>query len=152
MTTSPLVGGSIESFSGNLTLSCPTCFTSSVVVPPLNGGTGLASPAAHSLLVAEGSSNFNLVTSPAVNGYYVCGFNVIASTGVDPTCALAGIPVNAQSGNYTLTFSDRASLIRESGTATATLTLPQIAGNAASNFPFVTANFNSGLETLSANG
>src|SRR6185312_9769772 len=54
--------------------SAPTATFS--IVPPVNGGTGNASPAAHSLLVTEGSSNMNLITSPTTNGTYVCGFTV----------------------------------------------------------------------------
>lgn len=118
---------------------------------PAGGGCGLTNPTAHSLFIAEGGSNCNLSTSPSVNGFYQCGFNVTASTPVDVSCLLAGIAVNPQSGNYALLYSDRAAEIRESGTTTATITLPQITGNTASNFPFVVTNFNSGTLTLTAN-
>jgi len=118
---------------------------------PTHGGSGLSNPAPHSLMLAEGASNYNLVTSPSTNGFYQCGFNVTASVAVDLTCAPAGVSVNLLSGNYPLVYSDRASFQRESSTTTSTLTLPQVAGNTASNFPFVTANFNSANETLQAN-
>lgn len=120
-------------------------------IAPVGGGTGLSNPTAHSLLVAEGSSSFNLITSPAVNGFYVCGFSVVASAAVDPVCVLQGVPVNSQGGNYTLLYSDRATYIKESGGTTSILTLPQVTGNGASNYPFVTQNLNSGTETITAN-
>lgn len=126
-------------------------FTFSGTLNPTGGGTGLSNPTAHSLFVAEGSSNFNLVTSPSTNGVYVCAFNVVGSAAVDPTCSQQGVPVNAQSASYTLLYSDRATYIKESGGTTATLTLPQVTGNTASNFPFVTQNLNSGSETITAN-
>jgi len=118
---------------------------------PTHGGSGLSNPAAHSFMVTEGVSNYNLITSPTTNGFYQCGFNVTASAAVDPTCALPGVPVNLLSGNYSLAYGDRASFQRESSTTTSTLTLPQVTGNTASNLPFVTANFNSANETLQAN-
>lgn len=126
--------------------SAPT--TSFSTVPAVNGGSGISNPTAHSLLVAEGSSAFNLVTSSTTNGNYVCSFNVTASAAVDPACNLVGVPVNAQSGSYTLLYSDRASYVKESGGTTATLTLPAISGNFATNYTFVTQNLNSGNLTL----
>jgi hypothetical protein len=121
-------------------------------IPSFNGGTGLSSPAAHSLIVTEGASAYNLVTSSAVNGFYSCGFNVTASAAVDPTCGLSGIGVVANSGNYLLnTSTDRSSYQKVSGGTTATLTLPQATGNGASNYPFITQNLNSGNETITAN-
>jgi hypothetical protein len=121
------------------------------LVTPSSGGTGIASPTAHSLLVTEGSSTMNLVTSPSVNGFYNCGFNVTGSAAVDPTCALSGVPVNAQGSNYSLVYSDRLSYILETSASNALLTLPQISGSFGSNFAFVTQNLNGGTDTLQAN-
>ena len=120
-------------------------------ITPTGGGTGLSSPTAHSLLVTEGSSNFNLLTSPSTNGACVVFFNVTASAAVDPTCGYQGVPVNAQAGSYALLYTDRLSYVKESGASTSTLTLPQVTGTTASNFSFVTQNLNSGTETLTAN-
>ena len=115
------------------------------------GGIGLSSPTAHSLLVAEGASNMNLLTSPSTNGYYYCAFNVTGGVPVDPTCNLAGVGVAATSAGATLDYSGRATYQKVSGGTTATLTLPQVTGNTAANYPFVTGNFNSGNETITAN-
>jgi hypothetical protein len=93
----------------------------------------------------------NVVTSPAVNGFYACGFNVTGSAALDPTCSLQGIGVTAESGNYSLLFSDRLAYVKESGTTTSTLTLGQITSNFAANYAFVTQNLNSGNETLQTN-
>jgi hypothetical protein len=120
------------------------------VVPPANGGTGLANPAAHNLLVAEGSSNFALVPSPTTNGSYLCRFNVIASAAVDPTCDLGGIPTNAQTGtSYTVASSDRASYVTFSNASAIAVTLPQAGSTGfGSNFPFVTCDIGAGTATI----
>lgn len=116
------------------------------------GGTGLSAPAAHSLLVAEGASAFNVVTSPAVNGFYACGFNVASSAAVDPTCSLSGIPVVSETGaSDTLAFSGRGAYFNLNTGSTFTLTLPAIgSGNLASNLPFVLQNQNSGNATITS--
>lgn len=55
------------------------------VINPAHGGTGVASPTAHTLPVAEGSSNFNFL-GPLTNGQLLIG-----NTGFDPTVsALTG--------------------------------------------------------------
>jgi hypothetical protein len=113
------------------------------------GGLGLASPAAHSLVVAEGSSAFNLVTSSTTNGYYGCGFNVTGAAAVDPACSLGGVPVVAETGaTDTLAYSYRANFLNVSGGTTFGLTLPAVSGNLASNLPFAMYNGNSGSATL----
>jgi len=112
------------------------------VVPPANGGTGVGSPTAHSLLVAEGASNMVLVTSPTTNGYYVCGFNVTASAAVDPTCSLQGIPITASPASP-LTAAINANLITYSSTSPTAVTGPTLANNIA----FGILNTNTGLVT-----
>ncbi len=91
------------------------------------------------------------VNSPTTNGLYNLIFNVTGSAAVVPTATLPGVPVNAQSASYPLVYSDRASYIKYSGGTTATLTLPQVTGNTASNFPFITQNLNSGNLTMTPN-
>jgi hypothetical protein len=120
---------------------------------PLSTGGALAlGGTAHSLAISEGpSTQLNLLTSPTTNGNCVVSFNVTTGTAVDPHCALQGIPVNAPSTPYTLVYSDRNSYIKESGGSTATLNLPQVIGNTAANFPFVTQNLNPGNLTITAN-
>ena len=117
---------------------------------PLNGFTGLSNPTAHSLMISEGSSPFTLLTSPSLNGNYTCGFNVTASAALDPSCALEGIPVVAETTNDNLAYNYRAAFLRWSGGTTATLTMGAATGNLASNMPFVAANFDSGNLTLTA--
>lgn len=114
------------------------------------GGTGVGSPAAHSLLIAEGASAFSVVTSPSVNGFYACGFNVTGSAAVDTTCSLQGVAVNTPSTPYTGVYSDRASYQRLTGGTTFAYTLPQVTGNTAANMPFVVQNGNSGTLTFTA--
>lgn len=118
-----------------------------------NGGTGISNPTAHSLLVTEGSSAMNLVTSPIVNGFYVCGFNVAsAPTPVDPSCSLSGIPVISETGaSDTLAFNFRGAYVNVNGGSTFGLTLPTIgSGNLASNLPFVIQNQDSGNLTITS--
>lgn len=154
-TTLNFITSTANSIGGILTPSNPNGgqekFELTGTINATGGGTGLSNPTAHSLLVGEGTSSFNLVTSPAVNGFYLCGFNVTTSAAVDPSCALQGVPVNSQGANYTLLFSDRASYIKESGGTTSILTLPQVTGNTAADYPFLTQNLNSGNETITAN-
>lgn len=51
------------------------------IIPPSQGGTGVANPTAHTLPVAEGVSNFNFL-GPLTNGQLLIG-----SVGVDPVPA-----------------------------------------------------------------
>lgn len=106
---------------------------------------------AHSFTIWEGASTPTSITSPSTNGNCIVSFNVTSAAPVDPTCALPGVTVNAQSGIYSLQYSDRSAYLRFSGGTTATLTLCQITGNCASNFPFVVQNLNSGALTITAN-
>jgi hypothetical protein len=97
---------------------------------PIGAGALALGGSAHGLAISEGSlTALNLLASPTVNGNCLVSFNVTAApAAVDPTCALQGIPVQAQSGSYPLVYSDRNSYVKESGGATATLTLPQVTG------------------------
>lgn len=106
---------------------------------------------AHSFTIWEGASTPTSITCPSTNGNWSLSFNVTASAPVDPTCMLPGVTVNAQSGNYTLAYSDRATYLLFSGGTTATLTLCQIATTCANNFPFVLQNLNTENLTVTAN-
>lgn len=75
------------------------------VVTPTNGGTGVSNPTAHTLPVAEGSSNFNFL-GPLTNGQILIG-----SSGVDPVPAnlSAGPGISISNGAGTITISGTAS-------------------------------------------
>jgi hypothetical protein len=64
------------------------------IINPAHGGTGVASPTAHTLPVAEGSSNFNFL-GPLTNGQLLIGFS-----GADPTVSqlTAGAGINIVNG------------------------------------------------------
>jgi len=74
------------------------------IISPANGGTGVASPTAHTLPVAEGSSNFNFL-GPLVNGQFLIG-----STGADP------VPANLTAGPG-ISIANSAGGVTISGTA-----------------------------------
>jgi hypothetical protein len=63
------------------------------VVPASGGGTGVASPAAHTLPVAEGAAPFNFL-GPLTNGQLLIG-----STGADPVAA----SITSTGGTVTIT-------------------------------------------------
>lgn len=71
-----------------------------VITPPF-GGTGVSSPTAHTLPVAEGASNFNFL-GPLTNGQLLIG-----STGVDPVPAAltAGTGIGIVNAAGTITIS-----------------------------------------------
>lgn len=75
---------------------------SSVITPP-SGGTGVASPTAHTIPIAEGASNFNFI--PLTNGQVLIG-----STGSDPVAATI-------TGNSGITITNGAGSITISGSA-----------------------------------
>ena len=116
---------------------------------PSGGGTPGGSTDA--IQYNGGGGTFSGLNSPTTNGNCVVSFNVTAGVAVVPTCSLPGVTVNAQSGSYSLAYTDRSAYLRFSGGTTATLTLCQITGNCASNFPLVVQNFNSGSLTITAN-
>jgi hypothetical protein len=119
-------------------------------VNPTGGGTGISNPTAHSLLVAEGASNMNLITSPIVNGTYLCGFFVVASAAVDPACNAVGVPVNAQTGvSYTIAAADRTSDVSMNNAGAVAVTLPQAGSTGfGSNFTFVMPDIGLGAATI----
>lgn len=143
LTTTHCVQITITAGTPTLTDSGVACFTGTI-----NTGT-LGSVPWYSF---SGTNNIlSPVPGPTVNGFQVFGEQIVASTPVQPTFALLGVPVQAISGNLTLDYTMRANYMKQSGGTTATLTLPQITGATASNYPFVTQNGNSGATTLQAN-
>lgn len=71
------------------------------VIPPSQGGTGVASPTAHTLPVAEGSSNFHFL-GPLSNGQLLVG-----SSGADPVPATltAGTNISIVNGAGSITVN-----------------------------------------------
>lgn len=71
------------------------------IVPPSLGGTGVANPTAHTLPIAEGSSNFNFL-GPLTNGQLLIG-----STGNDPSASTltAGANIGITNGSGSITIS-----------------------------------------------
>lgn len=71
------------------------------VIPPSEGGTGVANPTAHTLPVAEGSSPFHFL-GPLTNGQLLIG-----STGGDPVPAslTAGANISITNGAGSITIA-----------------------------------------------
>lgn len=130
-------------------------------VPPASGGTGVSSPTAHTLPVAEGSSNFNFL-GPLTNGQILIG-----STGSDPVAATitgtSGITVTNGPGSITLAgtassigwnvVTSNQSMVPESGyvansASLLTFTLPV---TAAVGSALAAINLNTGGFTIAQN-
>jgi hypothetical protein len=90
--------------SGSASTAVWTSVGSSLATPA-NGGTGVSNPTAHTLPVAEGSSNFNFL-GPLTNGQLLIG-----STGADPVAASlsAGPGISIANGAGSITISGTAS-------------------------------------------
>lgn len=131
------------------------------ILSTINGGTGVASPTAHTLPVAEGSSAFTFL-GPLANGQLLIG-----STGADPVAAAlsAGPGISIANGAGSITISGTASsigwnVVTSSGNMTAengyicnsagsiTLTLPT---NAAVGTALAVVNMNTGGFTIAQN-
>lgn len=106
---------------------------------------------AHSFSIGEGALAPAFLVSPSTNGNCIVSFNVTSAAPVDPGCSVPGVTVNAQSGNVTIDYTYRAIYLKLSGGTTSTVTLCQITGTCANNFPFVVQNLNSGTATITAN-
>lgn len=98
-------------------------------VPPANGGTGVSSPTAHTLPVAEGSSNFNFL-GPLTNGELLIG-----STGLDPVASALtsgmGISITNGAGSITIANSSPLSSLKidaDSGSAAPTAGVVTVSG------------------------
>jgi hypothetical protein len=137
----------IDSTNNNLYF----CSNGSWVLANGGGGGGAPGGSTDAVQYNAGGGTFGGLNSPTTNGPCQVFFNVTASAAVAPTCALPGVTVNAQSGNYALLYTDRAAYLKFSGGTTATLTLPQVTGPTASNFPFVLQNLNTGNLSVCAN-
>lgn len=77
-----------------------TLFESVISIFPANGGTGVPSPTAHTIPIAEGSSNFNFL-GPLTNGQLLIG-----STAADPVAAAisAGVGITTSVGAGSITI------------------------------------------------
>lgn len=88
--------------SGNAATAIWTAISASAsgIILPANGGTGVASPTAHTIPIAQGSSNFNFLGLS--NGQLLIG-----STGADPVPAnlIAGTNITITNGSGSITIS-----------------------------------------------
>lgn len=82
------------------------------VLPAANGGTGVASPTAHGILVAEGSS-------PATPIVLTDGQILIGNTGADPSAATltqgSGITITSIGGSITIASNGTESWVDQTG-------------------------------------
>jgi hypothetical protein len=104
----------INPFTGQLDAINST--SAAAPLSPASGGTGVASPAAHTLPVAEGAAPFNFL-GPLTNGQLLIG-----STGADPVPAVitpgAGISVTNAAGSITIAATGGTGTVTSvSGTA-----------------------------------
>jgi len=109
------------------------------ITNPSGGGTGVSNPTAHSVIIAEGPSNANLVGSGT--GPITCSLVYILTTSslVDPTCALIGVAPNKQTGasytfqgtNVSPTDNNNIVILTNTGTVAVTLAAPGSTGFAA---------------------
>jgi hypothetical protein len=94
---------------------------------PVNGGTGVSNPTAHTLPIAEGSSNFNFL-GPLTNGQLLIG-----STGADPVPATitagAGISVTNAAGSLTIAATGNSPYTEVTGTSQAMVTNNEYTAN-----------------------
>lgn len=93
--------------SGNVTLTLVACGINApaAALATTLGGTGLASPTAHSLMLAEGSSAFNLITAATAG-------NIVVDQGSGSDFASKAV-----SGDATLASSGALTVTKTSGTA-----------------------------------
>ena len=72
-----------------------------LVIPPVQGGTGVSNPTAHTIPIAEGASNFSFL-GPLTNGELLIG-----NTGNDPTPAtlIAGTNIMISNAAGSITIS-----------------------------------------------
>lgn len=120
------------------------------VVVPASGGTGVASPTAHSDPQAEGASNFAFV-GPGLTGQVKT-----ANNGADPTYNSPGVPGRTVAGASDTILCDSGTAIRDrvatiqytSGSAVA-VTLPQAGSSGCgSNFAFAVKVTGAGAVTI----
>lgn len=152
------------STGGTATTAVWTVITSTPVTYPIsaaNGGTGVSSPTAHTIPVAEGASAFNFL-GPLTNGQVLIG-----STGSDPVPATltagAGISIANAAGSITISgtassigwnvITGNTNAVVENGyicnsASPLTVTLPV---TAAVGTAIAVANFNTGGFTIAQN-
>jgi hypothetical protein len=144
--------------------ACPTATFS--IVPVANGGTGLANGTSGGVLYYSAPGTLassaaltqyglvygggagaapTVIAPPTTNGYYLCGYNVVAAAAVAPTCALQGISITAitSASPPALTAANNAGLITFSNASATAVTGPTLANN----IFFEACNINTGLVT-----
>jgi hypothetical protein len=113
-----------------------------------SGTSALPGGSLYSLQYQSPLGTFAGNTPPTTNGNYLCGYNVTGSAALAPGCNLPGIQIDT-TNPATLLYSDRAAYLKwTSGSA---LALPAIAGQFASQFPFVIQNTSGGTLTITPN-
>jgi hypothetical protein len=100
----------------------------------VNGGTGVASPTAHALPVAEGGSAFNFL-GPMTNGQLLIG-----STGADPVPAAltAGTGITVTNAAGSITIASTATPLVWNDTTSGTVTMAPANGYLADSATLVT--------------
>lgn len=142
--TTNAIGGTVTPANSTSTQK----FELTGTINPTGGGTGLSNPTAHSLIQAEGSSNFGLLTA---TGYTGVAQDLSCITGSDCTIAPEGVTVNTQSGaTYTALLTDRLGLINLTNNTTSTaVTVPQSgATNFDQSFGFASCNSGTVIATF----
>lgn len=136
----PAVQGGVT-YKATLTQLATLFGYSSGILLPASGGTGVSSPTAHTLPVAEGSSAFTFV-GPLTNGQILIGSTgadpvpaaLTAGTGITITNSAGGITISGSGSGYSwteVTGTTQAMAVNNgyiaNNVALVTLTLPAVA-------------------------
>jgi hypothetical protein len=115
-----------------------------------SGTSALPGGSLYSLQYQSPLGTFAGTTPPTANGIYGCGYNVTGGVAVAPTCQVAGIPTNAQTGTtYTYLYSDRTSYTTFSNASAVAVTLPQASSTGfGTNWNNVSCDIGAGTATI----
>lgn len=95
-------------------MATTNAINTSIPVQPVNGGTGISSPTAHGVVIAEGASNM-------VSLVLAAGQLLIGTTAGDPVSALltagSGISITAASGSITISATGNTPWTDVTGTS-----------------------------------
>jgi len=121
-----------------------------------SGGGGTPGGSLHSVQFQTTGPAFGGTAVPATNGQYNCGYTVVASTGVDPTClqlGLGGRAIIGATNSDTVAFGDNATVIDldESAAAVVSQTLPTATTLTNSAFVYNVVNHNQSNKWLAVN-